>query len=121
MRSAGICQTAFFRSNSSRVARRSIPFLHPRDVLLGDQGEGGACFRDGRSLLLFAFGGGVDAGDQQPLGVVALSSRVEKWHQRVFSKGEDIFLLQLSVPQLPAFGAVVPDEEIKRIGLWVTI
>jgi hypothetical protein len=43
--------------------RRGLLFLHSLDVFLGDQAEGGACFRDGCDLLLFAFGGGVDAAD----------------------------------------------------------
>lgn len=95
MRSAGMCQTVFFRSNSSRV--------------------------DGRDLLLLTFCGGVDAGNKQPLGFVALLSRVEKRHQRVFPKGEDVFLLQIAIAQLPELGAAFLDEEIESVAVGETI
>lgn len=85
--------------------RRRDTILHPRDVFLGDQAEGGARLRKSRDLPLLAFGGGVDAGDQQSLGIVPPLLCVESDTSGYFPKERIFFLLKVAITQLPEFRA----------------
>jgi len=80
---------------------------------LGDRAERGARFCESRDLLLLAFGGGIDSGDQQSLGIAPPLSRIEKRHQRVIAKGKDVLLLQVAITQLPEPLAVFLNKEME--------